>query len=64
MFVFQQGSKIHLSSFDIASIMYHANLDNLKKGSHYPLAVVLETQRFFDYLYNKPHSQLEISKSN
>ncbi|WP_201549580.1 hypothetical protein [Psychrobacter sp. Pi2-1] len=47
-----EGSKIHLSSFDIASIMYHANLDNLKKGSHYPLAVVLETQRFFDYLYN------------
>lgn len=49
-----EGSRIYLSSFDIASIMYHANLSNLKKGSHYPLSVVLETQRFFDYLYHNP----------
>lgn len=49
-----EGSKIYLSSFDIASIMYHANLPNLKKGSHYPLAIVLETQRFFDFLHYNP----------
>lgn len=49
-----EGYKIYLSSFDIASIMYHAEMSNLKKGSYYPLAVVLETQRFFDYLHYNP----------
>lgn len=51
----EEGKEIHLSSFDLASIMYHSNLDNLKKGKTYALAIVLETQRFFDYLYHNPN---------
>ena len=50
----EEGQKIYLSSFDLASIMYHANTSNLKKGRNYALAIVLETQRFFDYLYHNP----------
>lgn len=51
----EEGHPIYLSSFDLASIMYHANVDNLKRGESFALAIVLETQRFFDYLYHYPH---------
>lgn len=47
-----EGKNISLSSYDLASIMYHGNKDNLKHGKTYSLAIVLETQRFFDYLYH------------
>lgn len=49
-----EGKNIYLSSYDLASIMSHANTGNLKHGKKYPLAIVLETQRFLDYLYKNP----------
>ena len=51
----EEGKVIYLSSFDLASIMYHSNLENLKKGRTNALAIVLETKRFFDYLYHNPN---------
>ncbi|MEZ5462935.1 hypothetical protein [Dokdonella sp.] len=47
----QEGSKISLSSFDIASIMYHADLQILASGRYFELAILTETQRHLDYLY-------------
>ncbi|MDM9617508.1 hypothetical protein [Kosakonia cowanii] len=44
--------QIGLSSFDIASIMYHANLNNLLQGRYYELAILSETQRWLDWLWN------------
>lgn len=40
-----------LPSFDIAALMYHANQDALRIGYHFELAVLEETQRFFDWCY-------------
>ncbi|MBD9541299.1 hypothetical protein IB276_17730 [Ensifer sp. ENS04] len=48
----QDGKKINLPSFDLAAIMYHANQAVLRTGTYYELAVLAETQRFLDYLYN------------
>lgn len=50
----EEGKDIHLSSFDLASIMYHADRDNLKKGKTNAFAIILETQRFFNYLLTNP----------
>jgi len=50
-----EGSKITLSSYDLASVMYHANKDNLKNSKNHSLGIVLETQRFLDYLYHNPN---------
>ncbi|MDP1371094.1 hypothetical protein Q8G87_10300, partial [Acinetobacter lwoffii] len=50
-----EGSKITLSSYDLASVMYHANRDNLKNSKNHSLGIVLETQRFLDYLYHNPN---------
>lgn len=44
--------QIGLSSFDIASIMYHANLNNLLQGRYYELAILSEAQRWLDWLWN------------
>lgn len=46
-----EGSKINLSSFDIASIMYHADGQALAQGRYFELAILTETQRHLDYLY-------------
>jgi hypothetical protein len=42
---------IKLSSFDIAAIMYHADMDALRMGQYSDLAVLAETQRHLDALY-------------
>jgi hypothetical protein len=42
---------IGLSSYDIAAIMYHANMDALRTGQYSDLAVLAETQRHLDALY-------------
>lgn len=47
-----EGRKVSLSSFDLASIMYHANLGNLALGAVFELAILAETQRYLDYLYS------------
>lgn len=46
----EDGEEIELSSFDIASAMYHANLDMLRIGLIYDLAILAETQRHLDSL--------------
>ena len=46
----EEGTKIELPSFDIASVMYHANLQALQSGRIYELAVLAETQRHLDFL--------------
>ncbi|WP_414162073.1 hypothetical protein ACMGG9_08495 [Serratia sp. BNK-10] len=42
---------IDLSSFDIASMMYHCDVSNLKQGFYYELAILSETQRWLDFLW-------------
>lgn len=44
------GAKIELSSFDIASTMYHADQGSLIAGYAYELAILAETQRHLDHL--------------
>lgn len=41
---------IQLPSFDIAATMYHADLNALRMGQYFDLAVLAETQRFLDVL--------------
>jgi hypothetical protein len=45
---------IALPSFDIAAIMYHADLAALRLGAWHELAILAETQRHLDYLYYHP----------
>jgi hypothetical protein len=48
-----------LPSFDIASLLYHADLDALRAGYAHELAILRETLRFFDWCYNnKPAARL------
>lgn len=42
--------KVTLPSFDIASVMYHANMDALRLGRYHELAILAETQRHLDLL--------------
>lgn len=46
-----EGQSVTISSFDIASLMYHANMASLTVGSLYELAILAETQRHLDYLW-------------
>ncbi|MGR9148192.1 hypothetical protein ACU8MT_01855 [Rhizobium leguminosarum] len=48
----EDGKNIVFPSFDIASTMYHCDLNSLRTGAFYELAVLAETQRFLDELYN------------
>lgn len=43
---------ISLPSFDIAAVMYHADLGALRMGIIHELAILAETQRHLDYLWN------------
>ena len=54
------GTEIQLPSFDIAAMMYHANMQVLRRGYMYELAILAETQRHVDALAcdNKMASQL------
>lgn len=45
---------IQLSSYDIAAIMYHADMSALSLGQYSDLAVLTETQRHLDALYQDP----------
>ncbi|MGL4032723.1 hypothetical protein ACR3LQ_00310 [Kosakonia cowanii] len=47
-----EGTKIGLSSFDIAAIMYHGNMTNLSRGRYFELAILAETQRWLDWLWH------------
>lgn len=46
----EEGTEIELPSFDIAAVMYHANLAALATNRYYELAVLAETQRHLDAL--------------
>jgi hypothetical protein len=46
-----EGKTVSISSFDIASMMYHANMHILSAGSYHELAILAETQRHLDYLW-------------
>ena len=50
----EEGRAIIFPSFDIAATMYHANIESLRGGHFYELAVLAETQRFLDELYHNP----------
>ncbi|CCP15511.1 hypothetical protein SMRA8_1486 [Stenotrophomonas maltophilia RA8] len=45
---------IALPSFDLAAIMFHADMDALRNGHWYELAILAETQRHLDDLYHRP----------
>ncbi|WP_455922677.1 hypothetical protein [Pseudomonas putida] len=47
-----EGRSINLSSFDLASIMYHANMANFTNGIVYQLAILAEAQRYLDHLWH------------
>ncbi|WP_027163117.1 lipoprotein [Mesorhizobium sp. WSM1293] len=47
----EDGKTVNLPSFDIAAIMYHADQAALRTGVFYELAVLAETQRFLDRLW-------------
>lgn len=46
----EEGAKIPLPSFDIASAMWHADVGALAAGSVYELAIVAEAVRHLDFL--------------
>lgn len=48
------GSRIDLSSFDIAGLIYHADRNGLIAGAFFELAILAEVQWWFDYLYRNP----------
>lgn len=48
----EDGKSIGLSSFDIASIMYHCDIYRLQKGYFHELSLLSETQYWLDYLWN------------
>ncbi|SMB54596.1 conserved hypothetical protein [Serratia proteamaculans] len=48
----EDGRSIELSSFDIAAMMYHCDINNLKQGFYYELAILSETQRWLDFLWH------------
>jgi hypothetical protein len=46
----EDGTKINLPSFDIAALMWHADVAALAAGSMFELAIVAATTRHLDYL--------------
>ncbi|WP_410529552.1 hypothetical protein H0S68_25580 (plasmid) [Serratia sp. AXJ-M] len=50
----EEGRNCNLSSFDIASLIYHADTAQLLHGAVYELAILAETQRFLAFLVANP----------
>lgn len=50
----EDGTKISLSSYDIAGLMYHADDSALRKGIYWDLAILAETQRHLNWLLVNP----------
>lgn len=48
----EEGTQIPLSSYEIAGLMYHADRSALLSGTVYELAILAETQRHLDWLWN------------
>lgn len=54
----EDGKTVNLPSFDLAGIMYHASQAALRTGVFYELAILAETQRFLDHLWqNKEYAR-------
>lgn len=52
---------IALPSFDIAAIMFHADLGALRMGAIHELSILAETQRHLDYLFNHPTEAAQLN---
>ena len=50
----EEGTRIDLSSFDIASMLWHADMRALTVGIANELAILAEATRFLDYLVRNP----------
>ncbi|HDR2738036.1 TPA: hypothetical protein QCJ80_000012 [Enterobacter bugandensis] len=50
----EEGTEIGLNSYDLTSIMYHADENNLRHNAYYELAVLVETHRWLNYLCSHP----------
>ncbi len=48
----EDGRAIALSSYDIAGLLYHADLTALRAGAANELAILAEAQRHFDWCYS------------
>lgn len=48
----EEGTRIDLSSYEIAGLMYHADQNALLSGSIYELAILAEAQRHLDALWH------------
>lgn len=55
-----EGTKINLSSYDLAALMYHVNDFNLLDASKNDLLVLYMTQQHFDELYRKKEYTLTL----
>lgn len=47
-----EKAALKLPSFDIAALLYHADQAALRAGFQFELAILAETQRFFDWCWN------------
>lgn len=56
-----EGTLINLSSFDIASIMYHSDVAALSRGRFFELAILGETQRWLDWLWHNYEEAKKLS---
>ncbi|WP_145567548.1 nucleotidyltransferase family protein [Yersinia aleksiciae] len=59
-----EGSDIDLSSYDIASLMFHADANNLNHSTYYELAVLVETHRLLNYLSQNYEVAMQLDVPN
>jgi hypothetical protein len=56
----REGTRVNLSSFDIASLMWHAQGSNLTVGASEELKILGETARHLDHLVRNPATAREL----
>lgn len=56
----EEGTKIHLSSYDLAALMYHVRDSDLFDASKNDLLVLYMTQQHFDELYRNKETTLSL----
>jgi hypothetical protein len=60
----EEGKDIKLSSYDIASLMFHADASNLRHNEYYELAVLVETHRWLNFLCLNPDKAMQLYVPN
>jgi hypothetical protein len=50
----EDSTRVELSSYEIAGLLYHANLISLRYGSVWELNILAEAQRHLDWCYRNP----------